>query len=156
MPAPHAPTENAAWSTILAAFALLTACAEQSDALIYGSDPNYAMVFFDSGSSSLGKQAKQKLSDVVSNPLEPIKSVLKPDSSKKICVTGNTDNIGSQAANKELGQRRADAVAKYLVELGVPERRIVTSSLGSSKPLVVTPPNTPEVVNRRVEVVFGC
>ena len=155
MSAPHALTENAAWSTIIAAFALLAACAEEPMPLL-GSDPNYSMVFFDSGSSSLSKQSKQKLSDDVLTPLAPIKAVLRPDSSKKICVTGNTDNTGSQAANKELGQRRADAVAKYLVELGVPERRIVISSLGSSKPLVVTPPNTPEVANRRVEVVFGC
>ena len=44
----------------------------------------------------------------------------------------------------------------YLVELGVPQQRIVTASLGSSKPLVVTAPGTPEISNRRVEVVFGC
>jgi peptidoglycan-associated lipoprotein len=81
---------------------------------------------------------------------------LKPDSSQKICVIGNSDKSGSEAANKEFGQRRADAVARYLVELGVPEKRIVTSSLGSSKPLVITPPNTPEVANRRAEIVFGC
>ena len=32
----------------------------------------------------------------------------------------------------------------------------ITESLGSSKPLVVTGPGTPEISNRRVEVVFGC
>jgi len=63
---------------------------------------------------------------------------------------------GPEAINKEFGQRRADAVAKYLVELGVPQQRIVTDSLGSSRPLVVTPRNTSEISNRRVEVVFGC
>jgi outer membrane protein OmpA-like peptidoglycan-associated protein len=140
---------------IVAAFALLTACADEAMAL-RSSEPNYTMVFFDSGSSSLGKQAKQRLSEVVLKPWEPIKSVLKPDSSQKICVIGNSDKSGSEAANKEFGQRRADAVARYLVELGVPEKRIVTSSLGSSKPLVITPPNTPEVANRRAEIVFGC
>jgi outer membrane protein OmpA-like peptidoglycan-associated protein len=155
MSAPHALTENAAWSTIIAAFALLAACAEEPMPLL-GSDPNYSMVFFDSGSSSLSKQSKQKLSDDVLTPLAPIKAVLRPDSSKKICVTGHSDNTGSEATNKELGQRRAVVVAKYLVELGVPQERIVVSSLGSSKPLVVAPPNTSAVANRRVEVVFGC
>ena len=57
--------------------------------------------------------------------------------------------------NREVAQRRADAVAKYLVELGVPQERIVTSSLGSSKPLVVTAPQTSEISNRRVEIVVG-
>ncbi len=142
-------------SAAIAAFAMLTACAEESMAL-QGSEPNYTMVFFDSGSSSLGKKAKEKISDVVSRPLEPIKIVLKPGSSKKICVTGNSDNTGPEVVNREVGQRRADAVAKYLVELGVPQERLVVRSLGSSKPLVITPPNTPEVTNRRVEIVFGC
>ena|SRR5258708_21020172 len=155
MAAPHAVTQNAAWATLFAAFVLLAACAEDSMAL-RGSEPNYTMVFFDSGSAALGKQAKQRLSDVVLNPWEPIKTVLKPDSSQKICVTGNSDNTGSEAANKEFAQRRAEAVAKYLVELGVSQERIVVRSLGSSKPLVITPPNTREVTNRRVEIIFGC
>ena len=142
-------------STTVAAIALLAACAEDSTAL-QGSEPNYAMVFFDSGSSALSKRAKEKIAGVVSTPVEPIKSVLKPNSPKKICVTGNSDNTGSEAVNKEIGQRRADATAKYLVELGVPQERLVVRSLGSSKPIVITPPNTPEVANRRVEIVFGC
>jgi outer membrane protein OmpA-like peptidoglycan-associated protein len=155
MSAPHALTENAAWSTIIAAFALLAACAEEPMPLL-GSDPIYSMVFFDSGSSSLSKQARQKLADDVLKPSPPIKAVLRPESSAKICVTGHADNTSSEMINKEIGQRRADAVAKYLVELGVPQQRVVASTLGSSKPLVVAPPNTPVVANRRVEVVFGC
>jgi peptidoglycan-associated lipoprotein len=155
MAAPDALTENAAWATLFAAFVLLAACAEDSMAL-RSSEPNYTMVFFDSGSSALGKQAQQRLSEVVLTPWEPIKTVLKPSSSQRICITGNTDNTGSEAVNREFGQRRADAVAKYLVELGAPRERMVVRSLGSSKPLVITPPNTPEVTNRRVEIIFGC
>jgi outer membrane protein OmpA-like peptidoglycan-associated protein len=139
---------------ILTASALLTACADETSQT--QSEPNYAFVFFDSDSATLGKQAKQKLSDVMLEPTEPIKAVLKPDSTKTICVTGHADGTGTEDANRELGQRRAVAVAKYLVELGAPEKRIKVSTLGSSKPLVITPPNTPAAANRRVEVIFGC
>jgi outer membrane protein OmpA-like peptidoglycan-associated protein len=162
MSAPHVLAEvkgGIGWlhvaRTSIAIVALLAACAEEAMPLL-GSDPNYSMVFFDSGSSTLGKQARQKLSDDVLKPSPPIKAVLRSESSAKICVTGHADNTGSEVINKEIGQRRADAVAKYLVELGAPQQRIVVGTLGSSKPLVVVPPNTPVVTNRRVEVVFGC
>jgi hypothetical protein len=82
MSAPHALTENATWSTIIAAFALLAACAEEPMPLL-GSDPNYSMVFFDPGSSSLSKQSRQKLSDDVLTPLAPIKAVLRPDRQRR-------------------------------------------------------------------------
>jgi outer membrane protein OmpA-like peptidoglycan-associated protein len=141
-------------SIVAASIVGLTSCTEPSQTQSY--EPNYALVFFDSGSTSLNKQAKQKLSDVMLEPTEPIKAVLKPDSPRMICVTGHADAVGSESDNKELGQRRAVAVAKYLIELGAPEKRIIVSSLGSAKPLVVTPRNTSAAPNRRVEVVFGC
>jgi outer membrane protein OmpA-like peptidoglycan-associated protein len=143
-------------ATISVAVTLLAACAEDPQVPEPSSDPNYVIVLFDSGSATLNKQAKQKLSDFVLNPGEPVKAVLKPDSTKKVCVTGHADGIGSETENRELGQRRAAAAAKYLIELGAPEKRIVITSMGSSKPLVITPPNTSAAANRRVEIVFGC
>src|SRR5215467_7704160 len=143
-----------ACSMVAAASAWLMSCNGEQQAP--SQEPNYVLVFFDSGSTSLNKQAKQKLSDVMVEPTEPIKAVLKPDSPRMICVTGHADAVGSESNNKELGQRRAVAVAKYMIELGAPEKRITVGSLGSAKPLVVTPPNTSAAANRRVEVVFGC
>jgi outer membrane protein OmpA-like peptidoglycan-associated protein len=157
MSAPHvlAEVRLLVLSATVTALALLAACADQSMAL-QGTDTSYAIVFFDSGSTSLSKQAKEKIADLVLNPAEPVKAVLKPDSTRKVCVNGHSDNTGPETANVEVGRRRAEAVAKYLVELGVPQQRIVVRSLGSSKPMVVAPPNTSEVANRRVEVVFSC
>ena len=144
-----------AWPIIVASCALLAACLDDQQAL-QTSDPIYTMVFFATDSVSLNKRAQDQLANTVSNPTPPIKAALQPNSKAKICVTGHTDKVGPETINKEVAQRRADAVAKYLVELGVPQQRIVTASLGSSKPLVVTAPGTPEISNRRVEVVFGC
>ena len=144
-----------AWPIVVASCALLAACLDDQQAL-QTSDPIYTMVFFATDSVSLNKRAQDQLANTVSNPTPPIKAALQPNSKAKICVTGHTDKVGPETINKEVAQRRADAVAKYLVELGVPQQRIVAASLGSSKPLVVTAPGTPEISNRRVEVVFGC
>jgi outer membrane protein OmpA-like peptidoglycan-associated protein len=144
-----------AWPIVVATCAMLAACVDDQQAL-QTSDPIYTMVFFGTDSVALNKRAQDQLTNTVNNPTPPIKAALQPNSKAKICVTGHTDKVGPEALNKEVAQRRADAVAKYLVELGVPQQRIVTESLGSSKPLVVTAPGTPEISNRRVEVVFGC
>ena len=146
---------GSAWPIVVAACATLAACVDDQQAL-QTSDPIYTMVFFATDSVALNKRARDQLSYTVNNPTPPIGAALQPDSKAKICVTGHTDKVGSEAINKEVAQRRADAVAKYLVELGVPQQRLVTGSLGSSKPLVVTAPGTSEIANRRVEVVFGC
>lgn len=146
---------GSAWPIVVATCATLAACVDDQQAL-QTSDPIYTMVFFATDSVALNKRARDQLSYTVNNPTPPIAAALQPESKAKICVTGHTDKVGSEAVNKDVAQRRADAVAKYLVELGVPQQRVVTASLGSSKPLVVTAPDTSEIANRRVEVVFGC
>jgi outer membrane protein OmpA-like peptidoglycan-associated protein len=144
-----------AWPIVVATCAVLAACVDDQQAL-RTSDPVYTMVFFATDSVSLNKRAQDQLTNAVRDPTPPIRAALQPSSKAKICVTGHTDKVGPETINQEVAQRRADAVAKYLVELGVPQQRIVTASQGSSKPLVVTAPGTPEISNRRVEVVFGC
>ncbi len=145
---------GAVWGIAVAALALLTAC-DQEQALQSG-DPNYTMVFFATDSVTLNKRAQDTLSAAVKEPTPPVRAALQPKSKARICVTGHTDRVGSDTINVEVAQRRADAVAKYLVGLGVPQDRMTVTSVGSAKPLVVTPPGTPEISNRRVEVVFGC
>jgi sodium-type flagellar protein MotY len=138
------------WSIVVAACALLAACVDDQQAL-RTSEPLYTMVFFASDSTALSKRARDQIADFVANPTGPIKTMPKA----KVCVGGHSDKTGTEPVNREVAQRRADAVTKYLVELGVPQERIVTTSLGSSKPLVVTGPQTPELSNRRVEIVVG-
>jgi outer membrane protein OmpA-like peptidoglycan-associated protein len=140
-----------AWLTVIASCAVLTACLNEQPVL-QSSEPLYTIVFFASDSTALSKRARDQIADFVANPEGPVKIRQKA----KICVTGHTDKTGPEAVNREVAQRRADAVAKYLVELGVAQERIATASLGSSKPLVVTGPQTSEISNRRVEIVVGC
>jgi OOP family OmpA-OmpF porin len=54
---------------------------------------------------------------------------------KKVVVEGNCDERGTNEYNMALGQRRAEAAAKYLKTLGVGAGRISTISYGEDRPL---------------------
>jgi peptidoglycan-associated lipoprotein len=54
----------------------------------------------------------------------------------QVTVEGNTDERGSEEYNLALGERRAMAVKRYLVDLGVPDSRLRTVSFGEAKPAV--------------------
>ena len=52
-----------------------------------------------------------------------------------VIIEGNCDERGTSEYNLALGQRRADEAMKYLVELGIDQKRIKTISYGKEKPL---------------------
>ncbi len=54
----------------------------------------------------------------------------------QLTIEGNTDERGSEEYNLALGERRAMAVKRYLVDLGVTESRLRTVSFGEAKPAV--------------------
>ena len=54
--------------------------------------------------------------------------------STRISVEGHCDERGTAEYNLGLGERRANAVKAYLVELGVPGDRIVIVSKGKESP----------------------
>lgn len=72
----------------------------------------------------------------------------------RVSVVGHTCDIGPEAYNQRLSNRRAEAVRRELEGLGVDPEAIVTEGRGESDPLV---PNTSEEnreLNRRVDVEF--
>jgi len=71
----------------------------------------------------------------------------------KISVVGHTDTAGSTSYNYALGGRRAEAVAKMLVEYGIPASQIVAVSSGEKDNKVPTGDGVPNAENRRVRVV---
>lgn len=63
-------------------------------------------------------------------------------------VYGHTDLVGSDAYNKALGLRRAQAVVGYLVSQGISRSRLeAVASFGETQPLIYT--QGPERQNRR-------
>ncbi|MDR0738067.1 MAG: OmpA family protein [Prevotellaceae bacterium] len=78
--------------------------------------------------------------------------ILKRYPAINILVEGHACDIGDDAVNMNLGQRRADTAKKYLVEKGISADRITTASKGKTEPVA---PNTSEEnrkKNRRVQV----
>ena len=71
-----------------------------------------------------------------------------------IDVYGFTDNTGSDQYNLALSQRRANAVADYLVARGVSRSRIATQGYGEDPRYFKATNDTPEgrAANRRVEI----
>jgi peptidoglycan-associated lipoprotein len=55
----------------------------------------------------------------------------------RITIEGHCDERGTREYNLALGERRAQAVKKVLVALGIPSARIQTISYGKDRPIVV-------------------
>lgn len=69
-------------------------------------------------------------------------------------IEGHTDTVGSREYNRQLSERRAEAVVSYLAtKFGVQPARLEAVGMGEDGLLVQTPPQTPEPRNRRVQVV---
>lgn len=69
-----------------------------------------------------------------------------------VTIEGHCDERGSLEHNMALGQRRADAVKRYLIGEGVPMSRLMTVSFGESKPVAYGHDETAWQMNRRSEL----
>jgi len=78
---------------------------------------------------------KYDLSPASRNTLKQNADWLAKNKDKKVVVEGNCDERGTNEYNMALGQRRADAAAKYLKSLGVGAGRISTVSYGEDRPV---------------------
>ena len=92
-------------------------------------------------------------SDVVPQSAFPfidrIAELLREQLQVKLQVEGHTDALGSDAYNLDLSQRRAAAVANYLVDRqGIEATRLVVLGMGEGAPLVE---NGYDPRNRRVQ-----
>jgi OOP family OmpA-OmpF porin len=85
--------------------------------------------------------------------LNEIASVIARNPARSVLLNGFTDSLGSDAYNRTLSQRRADAVRTYLAGRGIPAARLLAQGKGKS----FTYDNSTEegcYMNRRVEVSF--
>ncbi len=68
-------------------------------------------------------------------------------------IQGHTDAAGSEAYNKVLGYKRAEAVRDYLHAQGIPLSLMSVVSYGESKPVANNSTKEGRATNRRVEVL---
>ncbi len=67
---------------------------------------------------------------------------------------GHADRAGTEVHNRDLSQRRADAVKAALTSLGLSAETVATIAYGETAPLVATPDGVREPRNQRVEIVI--
>jgi peptidoglycan-associated lipoprotein len=67
-------------------------------------------------------------------PLQKNAEWLKRWTSTRIMIEGHADERGSAEYNLALGDRRANAVRTYLINLGIPENRISVTTKGKESP----------------------
>jgi OOP family OmpA-OmpF porin len=68
-------------------------------------------------------------------------------------VQGHTDNVGGDAYNMNLSQKRADAVRASLVSRGIDASRLVSKGYGFHQPLVPNVTAANRELNRRVQFI---
>ena len=74
--------------------------------------------------------------------------------SVKVLIEGHADERGTPEYNIALGERRAEAVAKYLQALGVQADQIEVVSYGEEKPLLLGQSEDVYAKNRRAVLVY--
>lgn len=74
--------------------------------------------------------------------------------SEDVRLEGHADERGSKEYNMALGERRANAVARFLVVNGASRDQIETVSYGEEKPAVMGSGESSWAQNRRVEMIF--
>lgn len=79
---------------------------------------------------------------------------LEKNDSLTALIKGHTDSTGSEEYNIDLSQRRAEAVKKYLISLGIDPNRIKAKGLGSAESKADNSTLEGRLMNRRVEVIL--
>jgi outer membrane protein OmpA-like peptidoglycan-associated protein len=104
-------------------------------------------VLFDFNKATLKPEARTQLGRVL--------QALKEQPGLRTHVVGHTDSIGSDAYNMGLSQRRAQSVADYLVQNGVPRQTITTDHRGEREPVASNATDEVRAQNRRVEITVS-
>lgn len=101
-------------------------------------------IFFNTNSSDLLPESIVELKKLL--------TFLQNNSNVRVELSGHTDNIGGEAFNNSLSQRRADAVKSYLTQNGIITTRIVTIGFGYAKPITTNDTSEGRARNRRTEM----
>jgi len=102
-----------------------------------------AMVHFDFDQSELRPEDRSILDAKV--------PILQANPSVTLRIAGYTDERGSDEYNLALGQRRAAAVKRYLIDHGIADARLETVSYGEEHPIAQGSDESAWSQNRRAE-----
>ncbi len=87
--------------------------------------------------------------------LRKIATILQQYPDNDLLVSGHTALAGSEKARQELSEKRAQAVAAYLVELGIKDAyHIFSKGFGAEQPIAENTTEAGRARNRRVEITI--
>ena len=89
------------------------------------------------------------------NEMQSITTYLRAHPDVYIAIHGHTDTVGTDSYNKRLSNKRAKAIADYLLSMGLPKERITWHGHGGQKPMVSNDSQAGRQLNRRVEFVIS-
>lgn len=102
-------------------------------------------IFFDTNKSNIRKESLVELNQIY--------TLLKAQPNIVIQINGHTDNVGDDAYNQQLSEKRARAVANYLLNYGLSADRITAKGFGESKPIASNDfEEGGRALNRRTEI----
>lgn len=83
--------------------------------------------------------------------LEKAYTALSANPDVKVMIVGHTDNVGTDASNQSLSERRAAAVKTWLVNKGIKADRLRTMGKGETEPRATNDTPAGRTLNRRIE-----
>lgn len=99
-------------------------------------------------------QESDQLSPATRDNLRRFATSLEKYPNTRMMVVGHTDSQGVTERNRDLSERRAEAVANFLVDVGVSRSRVTTLGLGEAEPIATNDTDAGRQWNRRVEVAI--
>ncbi|SNS69206.1 WD40-like Beta Propeller Repeat [Ekhidna lutea] len=103
-------------------------------------------IFFEVGKAELKPISYVELNKAV--------TLMKNNKSMKIEVGGHTDNVGADANNLSLSQKRAQSVVEYMVLAGIERERLIAKGYGETVPIADNSTKEGRAKNRRTEFVI--
>jgi OmpA-OmpF porin, OOP family len=103
---------------------------------------DFDRISFETGSAKLTAESADQLHNIA--------TILRAYPKATVMVSGHTDNVGNEQANRNLSTARAKAVANSLTSDGVESDRVSAEGYGSLKPVASNSTEAGRAQNRRV------
>ncbi|MDD7725689.1 MAG: OmpA family protein, partial [Bacteroidales bacterium] len=115
-------------------------------ALRVGANLRLNNILFDTNQAFLRPESYAELDRVV--------RLMEENPDLNILIQAHTDNVGNNASNKRLSDRRAASAMQYLLENGVAQSRMSSIGFGATKPIADNGTEEGRQLNRRVELLI--
>lgn len=103
-------------------------------------------IFFDTAKWDLKPESTVELDKLV--------ALLKENPNLPIEISGHTDDVGKEADNLILSQKRAKSVVDFLAQRGVDITKVKSEGYGKTRPYLPNSSDENRKLNRRIEVKF--